>query len=145
MKKRCPLTIAVVTEFCRFVSRAHLIEHDSKSPHVDFWTDKSVFGGNFWRNIASSAASLCHHGFSIILTSHHVREAKVAKFYNRIFASLDFLFVRPMQQYILYLHVAVDNPLRVDMVQTSQDVYAVRLQLFLIHYRTQSLLRLSKS
>lgn len=30
------------------------------------------------------------------------------------------------------------------MVQTSQDVHAVRLQLFLIHYRTQPLLGLYK-
>ena len=38
-RNRCPLTIAVVTEFCRFVSRAHLIEHDSEGPHVDLWSD----------------------------------------------------------------------------------------------------------
>ena len=67
-------------------------------------------------------------------------ETKVAKLYNRIFASLDFTFVGSIQQYILNLHVAVNNPLLVNMLESSQDVRAIWLKFFLIHNRTQPLL-----
>lgn len=61
------LTIYVVLQHRGLEGEAHLIEHYSESPHVDFRPYYAVVLLDFWRNVAESAASNFHQSFAVRL------------------------------------------------------------------------------
>lgn len=54
------LTVSVIAELRRFISGAHLVEHDSKGPHIDLWAHETISGLHLRSNVTSGAAALGH-------------------------------------------------------------------------------------
>ena len=109
-------TISVILQYRRLISCAHLVEHDSKRPHVYLWPNLRVLLANLWCNVALSATA-CHHlTLAVQIRVTDVWQPKVTDLYSWQLPFGLFFSGRSVEEEILQLHVGVDDALGVDVL-----------------------------